>query len=74
MLASYSSNIELLGLSTVAGNQHIQKTTKNALNVLNLIGGASTDNGLSVPIFQGCSKPLLRSGVICDEIHGQSGF
>lgn len=72
LLAAYSPKIKLIGVSTVAGNQLIEKTTNNALNVLNLIG-CTNENGLDYPLIQGSRKPLLRSGVICDEIHGQSG-
>jgi inosine-uridine nucleoside N-ribohydrolase len=71
LLASYAQNINLIGISTVAGNQLIEKTTRNALNVLNLIG-CLNDNGLSFPLLQGTEKPLMRKGVICDEIHGNS--
>ena len=38
MLASHNERIELIGVSTIAGNQSIQKTTKNAMNVLNICG------------------------------------
>lgn len=43
------------------------------MNVLNLIGKTS-ESGLAYPLIQGSPKPLLRTGVICDEIHGQSGL
>ena len=89
LLASFSRNIKIIGISTVAGNQTIEKTTKNALNVLNLLGHVeepkvelsdesiklpSYINGLAFPLIQGSRKPLLRKGVICDEIHGESGL
>lgn len=38
ILAAYSENIKLIGISTVSGNQTIEKTTENALNVMNLAG------------------------------------
>jgi len=38
ILAYYSLNIELLGLSTVAGNCSLEQATVNALNVLNISG------------------------------------
>jgi inosine-uridine nucleoside N-ribohydrolase len=37
-LAGYSPKLNLLGISTVHGNQTAEKTTKNALNVLNICG------------------------------------
>jgi inosine-uridine nucleoside N-ribohydrolase len=38
MLASYSDAIRLIGISTIAGNQSIEKTTTNALQALNMAG------------------------------------
>jgi inosine-uridine nucleoside N-ribohydrolase len=38
LLASYTDIINLIAVSTVAGNQTIEKTTLNALNVMNLLG------------------------------------
>lgn len=38
ILAAYSSRIKLIGISTVAGNQTIEKTTDNALSVMNIVG------------------------------------
>ena len=74
ILAAYSGKIKLGGMSTVSGNQTIEKTTKNALNVLNLIGLVNEKpeggNVLDFPLIQGAAKPLMRPGVICDEIHG----
>jgi inosine-uridine nucleoside N-ribohydrolase len=38
LLAGHSPSIELLGVSTVAGNQTVEKVTQNALDVLSAIG------------------------------------
>ena len=38
ILAGYSPSIQLLGISTVAGNQSVEKVTQNALDVLDLVG------------------------------------
>lgn len=73
LLATHSPSIQLLGISTSAGNQTIDKTTRNALNILNIFGQTNKD-GLKYPLIKGCKKPLLRPGVICDEIHGESGL
>lgn len=74
ILAAYAPNLNLIGISTVAGNQIIEKTTKNALNVLNWIGKTSESSGLECPLIQGAIKPLFRRVVLCDEIHGESGL
>lgn len=46
ILAAYSPQLELLGISCSAGNQTIEKTTKNTLNVVNV-------SGIHVPVFAG---------------------
>ena len=38
ILACFNKKINLIGISTTAGNQGVEKTTKNALNTLNIIG------------------------------------
>ena len=45
LLAGINENIELLGITVVTGNQTLDKTTKNALNVCQWLG-------LDVPVFK----------------------
>ncbi len=66
-LACASPEIELLGITTVAGNQTGDKTFLNALKVLSLIGQ-------QVPVARGFDKPLLRELVTAPEVHGVSGL
>lgn len=68
MLAGHSPSVELLGLSTVAGNQTVEKTTVNALRVLSL----ADIRGVDVVMGQGA--PLMRESKVCPEIHGSSGL
>jgi inosine-uridine nucleoside N-ribohydrolase len=68
MLASSSPELELLGVTTVAGNQTGEKTYLNALKTLTLIG--ETD----VPVARGADKPLFRELTVAPEIHGVSGL
>jgi pyrimidine-specific ribonucleoside hydrolase len=68
MLACASPELELLGVSTVAGNQTGEKTYRNALRTLTLIG--RTD----IPVARGADKPLLRPLTVAPEIHGVSGL
>jgi purine nucleosidase/pyrimidine-specific ribonucleoside hydrolase len=68
LLCLASPGVNLLGISTVAGNQTVEKTTQNALNVLYVAG----ENNL--PVIMGSATPLCRSGKICPEIHGHSGL
>jgi pyrimidine-specific ribonucleoside hydrolase len=68
MLACASPELEVLGVSTVAGNQTGEKTHRNALRTLTLIG--RTD----IPVARGADKPLLRALTVAPEIHGVSGL
>jgi pyrimidine-specific ribonucleoside hydrolase len=68
MLACASSELELAGVTTVAGNQTGEKTYRNALRTLTLIG--RTD----IPVARGADKPLLRALTVAPEIHGVSGL
>jgi len=68
MLACASPGLELAGVTTVAGNQTGEKTYRNALRTLTLIG--RTD----IPVARGADKPLLRPLTVAPEIHGVSGL
>jgi len=68
MLALASPEIELRGITTVAGNQTIDKTTRNALKVLELVG--RTD----VPVAAGADRPLRRKLRTAANVHGESGL
>jgi ribosylpyrimidine nucleosidase len=67
MLAGKAPEINLLGITVVAGNQTIEKTTRNALNLCQYLG-------IDVPVAMGSSHPLVKEPVICPEIHGESGL
>lgn len=67
MLAAKNEMIDLLGISVVAGNQTIEKTVKNALNVCQYLG-------LDVPVYQGCGQPMIRNKPeVAGDIHGETG-
>jgi purine nucleosidase len=61
-------DIELAGLTTVAGNVGLAKTTANALAVCEFIGAAGT------PVTAGCAGPLLRPALDAARVHGDSGL
>lgn len=66
-LAGSSPAIEVLGITIVAGNQTLEKTTINALNVCQHLG-------LDIPVFSGCDRPMIRERKIADDIHGETGL
>ena len=68
VLAGGDPNIELLGITTVGGNQTLQKVTRNALSVLRV--ARLTD----VPVYAGCVRPLVREVEVAPGIHGDSGL
>ena len=68
LLALASSEVELRGVTTVAGNQTLEKTTRNALKVLELAG--RTD----VPVAAGAAAPLERTLRVAAHVHGESGL
>ncbi|MCX8095357.1 MAG: nucleoside hydrolase [Caldisericia bacterium] len=68
MLASTRNEIELLGITTVAGNQTGDKTFENALKTLTLI------NRKDIKVARGFDKPILRDLVTAPKIHGISGL
>jgi inosine-uridine nucleoside N-ribohydrolase len=68
MLAVSSPEVELVGVTTVAGNQTIEKTTTNALKVLELCGCSD------VPVARGAADPLVRRRDVAAHVHGESGL
>jgi purine nucleosidase len=68
MLAAGDPRIDLIGITTVAGNQTVEKTTRNACAVATVAGLTDT------PIVAGASRPLLRPLRVAPEIHGASGL
>ena len=68
LLAAGDPRVRLLGVTTVAGNQTLDKTTRNALRILALAG--VTD----VPVAAGCDRPLAGELTVAEDIHGTSGL
>jgi purine nucleosidase len=60
--------IDLLGITTVAGNVGLDRTTQNALAVCEFIGAAGT------PVTAGCATPLVRPALDARHVHGESGL
>jgi purine nucleosidase len=68
LLALASPELELLGVTTVHGNQTLEKTTDNALRVLELVGRSD------VPVAAGADRPLVRDLHVAAHVHGESGL
>jgi inosine-uridine nucleoside N-ribohydrolase len=68
LLTLASPELELLAITTVHGNQTLEKTTANALRVLELVGRAD------VPVAAGAERPLARELAVASHVHGESGL
>ncbi len=67
LLAHQISEFELVALTSVAGNVELDKTTRNALSVVELIGA-------DTPVYQGADGPMFIEQVTAAEIHGKNGL
>ena len=68
VLAHGSSELEILGITTVGGNVDLDRTTDNALRLREFLGFAE------VPVTAGSAGALLRSRVDAARVHGVSGL
>jgi inosine-uridine nucleoside N-ribohydrolase len=68
LLALASPEVELLGVTTVAGNQTLEKTTANAIRVLDFVGRGD------VAVAAGADRPLLREPFVAAYVHGDTGL
>ena len=68
LLALASPEVRLLGVTTVSGNQTLEKTTANAIRVLDHVGRAD------VPVAAGAARPLIRARNVAADVHGETGL
>jgi purine nucleosidase len=68
LLTFASPELHLLGITTVAGNVPLEMTQKNARRICELAGR------VYVPVYAGCTRPLLRPLVTAEEVHGDDGL
>ena len=68
LLALASPELEVVGITAVAGNVPLALTQKNARIVCDLAG--RTD----MPVFAGCDAPIERPLVTAEHVHGKTGL
>ncbi len=68
LLALASPELEVLGITAVAGNVPLALTQKNARKICELAGRPETR------VFAGAARPLLRKLVTAEEVHGRTGL
>lgn len=66
-LAHGDPRVDLVGITTVAGNVGIEHTTHNALSLAEFYG-------LDVPVARGATKPLVRAQHGASSVHGTNGL
>ena len=62
------AELDVLGVTTVAGNVPLWRTTENARKIVELSGR------LEVPVHAGCARPLVRKPVTAEHVHGETGL
>lgn len=67
MLAHALPELELVGLSAVAGNSPLSNTFPNTRRIVHLVGA-------DYPVYAGAEKPLVRELQIAGAFHGQNGL
>ena len=68
LLALASPELEVLGITAVAGNVPLAVTESNARKLCELAGRPETK------VFAGCPRPLLRALATAEEVHGDGGL
>jgi inosine-uridine nucleoside N-ribohydrolase len=68
LLALASPEVNLLGVTTVSGNQTLEKTTANAIRVLDHVGRTE------IPVAAGADRPLVRERHVAADVHGETGL
>lgn len=67
LLAFRCPELDIRGITTVSGNVSLDKTTYNALRLIELIGA-------DVPVHAGADRPLLREPTYAPHVHGEDGL
>lgn len=65
LLGAMSQRAEMLGITMVAGNVGFERQIQNAQLTLNVMGKLG-----QIPIFTGCSQPMLRPWASAENVHG----
>jgi purine nucleosidase len=68
LLALASPEIDILGITAVAGNVPLALTEKNTRKICELAGRSD------VPVYAGADKPLRRKLVTAEYVHGKTGL
>jgi purine nucleosidase len=67
IMALRHPDVEVVGITTVAGNVEVRQASRNALYTAELCGS-------NVPVFTGAEKPVKREHLSADWFHGRDGL
>ena len=65
---SAPGELDILGISTVAGNVPLDLTQRNARMMCDIAGKTE------LPVFAGCKQPMVREAITAEYIHGETGI
>ncbi|SJM35531.1 nucleoside hydrolase [Mesorhizobium delmotii] len=68
LLALGSAELEIVGITAVAGNVPLRLTEKNARKICELAGRSD------IKVYAGAIRPLARELVTAEEVHGETGL
>ena len=68
LLALASPELELSAVTTVAGNQTLDKVTANVIRVLDVA------NAQHIPVAAGADRALIHPARVASEVHGETGL
>ena len=64
---AHAEELEILGITTVSGNQTLAKVTANILKVQDYFG-------LHIPVYMGYDSPIIKPREVQPAAHGESGM
>ena len=68
LLACAAPELDIIGVTTVAGNVPLDLTHRNARLILELAGRSN------IPVYAGCERPLVRDPITAEAVHGMTGI
>jgi inosine-uridine nucleoside N-ribohydrolase len=73
-LALRSPELEVVALTAVSGNVHVDRCAENVLRVLDVVEDATPGGLRRPPVFKGEAEPLARPLLTAPEVHGTDGL
>lgn len=63
-----AKHLDVLGITTVAGNQSLDKVVNNALKIVEFA------DLTHIPICRGADRPMIKDALHAANIHGETGL